>query len=52
MKDLLTELYINAIQDATNYYLSYCCCSAEEEKERLKDDEEQIKYFISILKQI
>ena len=52
MKDLLTELYINAIQDATAYYLSYCCCSAEEEKERLKDDEEQIKYFINILKQI
>lgn len=52
MKDLLTELYISAIQDATSYYLSYCCCSTEEEEERLKDDEESIKYFINILKQI
>lgn len=52
MKDLLTQLYVEAIKDATNYYLSYCCCSAEEEEERLKDDEEQIKYFINILKQI
>ena len=52
MKDLLTELYIDAIQDATGYYLSYCCCSAEEEEQRLKDDEESIKYFINILKQI
>lgn len=52
MKDLLTELYIDAIKDATDYYLSYCCCSAEEEKERLKDDEESIRYFINILKQI
>lgn len=52
MKDLLIELYINAIQEATNYYLSDYCCSAEEREERLKDEEEQIKYFISILKQI
>lgn len=52
MKDLLTELYIEAIQDATNYYLSYYCCSAEEEEERLKNDEESIRYFINILKQI
>ena len=52
MKDLLTELYIDAIQDATDYDLSYCCCSDEEREERLKDDEESIKYFINILKQI
>jgi hypothetical protein len=52
MKDLLTELYISAIQDATDYYLSYCCCSVEEREERLKEDEELIKYFINVLKQI
>ena len=52
MKDLLTELYIDAIQDATDYYLIYCCCSEEEREKRLKDDEELIKYFINILKQI
>lgn len=52
MKDLLTELYIDAIQDATSFYLSDYCTSDEEEKERLNEDKEKIDYFISILKQI
>ena len=45
MKDLLTELYINAIQDATDYYLSYCCCSAEEREE---SEDRNCKHRISV----
>ena len=52
MKDELLNLYIDAIKDATDYYLSDYCCSDEEREERLKGDEELIKHFIDILKQI
>lgn len=52
MKKELLELYINAIEDATGWFLSCYYSSPEEKEERLKDDEEQIKYFINILKQI
>ena len=52
MKDLLVELYIEAIEDATDWFLSYYCSSQEEKEKRLRDDEEQIKYFKTLLKQI
>ena len=52
MKDLLVELYIEAVEDATDWFLSYYCSSQEEKEKRLKDDEELIEYFINILKQI
>ena len=52
MKDLLVELYIEAVKDATGWFLSYYCSSQEEKEKRLKDDEEQIEYFKTLLKQI
>ena len=52
MKDLLVELYIEAIEDATSWFLSYYCSSQEEKEKRLRDDEEQIEYFKTLLKQI
>ena len=52
MKDLLVELYIEAIEDATSWLLSYYCSSQEEKEKRLRDDEEQIEYFKTLLKQI
>jgi len=52
MRDLLVELYIQALEDATGFYLSEYCTSNKEEEDRLKDDKEKIDFFISILKQI
>ena len=52
MKNLLVELYIEAIEDATGWFLSYYCSSQEEKEKRLRDDEEQIEYFKTLLKQI
>lgn len=52
MKKELLELYINAIEDATGWFLSYYCSSPEEKDERLRIDEEQIMYFKSLLEQI
>ena len=52
MKNLLVELYIEAIEDATDWFLSYYCSSQEEKEKRLRDDEEQIEYFKTLLKQI
>lgn len=52
MKDLLVELYIEAIEDATGWFLSYYCSSQEEKEKRLHDDKEQIEYFKTLLKQI
>lgn len=52
MKDLLVELYIEAVEDATGWFLSYYCSSQEEKEKRLKDDEEQIEYFKSLLEQM
>lgn len=52
MKDSLVELYIEAVEDATGWFLSYYCSSQEEKEKRLRDDEEQIEYFKTLLKQI
>lgn len=52
MKDLLIKLYIEAVEDATGWFLSYYCSSQEEKEKRLHDDEEQIEYFKSLLEQM
>ena len=52
MKDLLVKLYIEAVEDATNWFLSYYCSSQEEKEKRLRNDEEQIEYFKTLIEQI
>lgn len=52
MKEELLQLYIEAIKDATDWYLSYFCASQEDEENRLKDDKEAIEYFKKILEKL
>lgn len=52
MKEELLQLYIEALDEATSFFLSDYASTINEWEERQKSDKEQIEYFISILKQI
>ena len=52
MKDELLNLYIEAIEDGTNWFLSYYCSSSEERENRLHKDEELIENFKILLEQL
>lgn len=52
MFEKLTNLYIDAIEEAHFMWMSNYCCSQEEAEERKKEDEEKIKEFINICKRL
>lgn len=52
MFEELTNLYIDAIEEAHSMWMSNYCCSQEEAKEREEEDKEKIKEFINICKRL
>ena len=52
MKEKLLQLYIEAIEDVTSFFLSDYANTTNEEEERKKSDREQIEYFKSLLNQL
>lgn len=52
MFEELTNLYIDAIEEAHSMWMSNYCCSREEAKEREEEDKEKIKEFVKLLKDI
>ena len=52
MKDKLLNLYIEAIEDGTMWFLSYYCSSSEDKEKRLREDEELIENFKILLEQL
>ncbi len=49
IKKEIIDLYKEAREDGTNWYLSYYCASQEDEKKRLETDAELIAYFINLV---
>ena len=49
VKDEIIEMYVNAIEDATSWYLGYYCSSNEDKKKRLETDENLIECFMGLL---
>ena len=49
IKKEIIDLYKEAREDGTNWYLSYYCASDEDKKKRLKTDIELITYFIDLV---
>lgn len=52
MFEELTNLYIDAIEEAHSMWMSNYCCSQEEAKKREEEDKEKIKEFINICKRL
>ena len=52
MKEELLQLYIEALDEATSFFLSDYANNVNEEKERKESDKEQIEYFKSLLNQL
>ena len=52
MKKELLQLYIEALEDATNFYCSDYSTSIKEDEERRRNDKELIEYFKSLLNQL
>lgn len=52
MKEKLLQLYIEALDEATSFFLSDYANTTNEWEERKKSDKEQIEYFKSLLNQL
>ena len=54
MNEILDELYTlykQKVEEATSIWKSECCCISEDE-DRDKEDNEDLKYFNSLLKKL
>lgn len=48
----LYELYKQKVEEATDMFKSEWSCSQKDDEERDKEDEEDLKYFNSLLKKM